>query len=130
MGIKFSKKQIIVADSNLTESGFVYPHSELSRVAEELKDKFLYGTFVNVDFKDPQSQNIDMSKVAIKCENFDLVGNSFVCDFEILDTVYGVTLQSLIQESPFVLCPVGYGKVNANNEISEYEMTSIWIKMT
>ena len=127
MSMTFKKKQILVADIP-TETGRIYPHEVLLGVVESLKEKELFGSFVNVNFINDDGV-VDMTKAAIICSNFELVGNSLVCDFKILDTVYGVILRQLINEFPFALTPSGFGKVDENLNIYDYSLTSVDIKM-
>lgn len=128
MTVNVARKQILVADFP-QDTGRIYPRELILELLDKNKDKELYGSFVNVKFMSDDG-SVDLGKVALRAFNFDVVGNSFICDFEILDTSYGILLQSLITEHSFVLSPSGFGKIDKKGVVYDYELSSIDVKMT
>lgn len=121
MAVEVVKKLIVVADTP-DAVGRIYPREELLKVAESNEGKTILGSFVGIDCTD------DVSKSAIQCSKIRMEGNALVCDFKILDTAHGYTLQTMIREHAVALTPFGVGKLE-NNIVSDYELRQINVKM-
>ena len=122
MSLKVFGKPIFVADYPV--SGIIYPYDLLLELCNQLEDKTIYGSFINVDsYK-------DKSKLAIACSNFRMENLVMVCDIEILDTPYGYTIQSTITEHPYNLKPIGDATVDEDNVVIAYTLKTISIKLT
>lgn len=121
MALTLHNKIVIIADTP-NEYGVTYPRDTLLKLCED-PEKEYHGSFINVD-------TTDESKTAIVAKNLKMSSNVLLGDFTILDTPYGAQLQKLMQEHHFALTPHGYGVVDEDGIVSDYELHNINIKLT
>lgn len=117
MTVEIKNKILVVADTLLADGRF-FPREVILNWADNQKEEY-FGSFINVDFfNNPE-------KVAISANNLRVESNVLLCDFKVLDTLYGIMLQKYIREHQFMLTP----KCNKNND-SEIELQEINVKLT
>lgn len=123
MSVEVVNKLIMVADHPNDKSGRVYPREELVKLVEKFKNVDVIGSFVGVDITDKH-------KVAITSKNFRMIGNALICDFTIMDTPNGFTLQNMIHNHQLALTPRGRGNVDLKTgRISNFDLISIDVKL-
>lgn len=125
MAVELKQKIVVVADMVMPHSGNIYKRDTLIEVIKDVSNREVYGTFVGVN----SGYDFDMSKVAIRCYNFALIGDALVCDFTIMDTPYGATLSSLLEYHQMKLTPTGYGDLHEDMTITNYNLLSVDVMM-
>ena len=122
MTIKMYNKIVMIADT-IDDNGRIYPREALLSLCDDIEKEYT-GSFSNVNF------SVDKQKQVIVSSNLHMEGNILLCDFTIVDTVYGCLLQKYIKEQPFTLTPHGIGKVDESGVVSEYQLININVKLT
>ena len=122
MTIKMYNKIVMIADT-VDDNGRIYPRDELLALCDNIEKEYT-GSFPNIDF------SVDRQKQVIVSSNLRMESNILLCDFTIVDTVYGCLLQKYIKEQHFTLTPHGIGKVDDSGVVSEYQLININVKLT
>jgi len=114
--------KIATAGEPMPESGRTFPKEELEKAIAKYNEKETKLGHLGLQ----ESSTVNLDRVSHKVNNVYMKDNTVYAEVTVLDTPMGnITKQLIEADATMTLVPTGTGKVDENNTITDYELTSI-----